>query len=122
MQCEPLEVVDTLAWKSANPALVTTHATLDDVYGVAVSGDFICAAEWIYGLEVIRIAEPTVPPAPASSLYPGSSVGSVAVAGDYAYLANFDRGLTIFDISSPNNPNEVRTVDTGNESVAVAVR
>ncbi len=84
------------------PVVVGECSTTWRVYEVAVSGDYLYAADGVC-LTVVDISDPTSPFVVATC---GESWSAqyVKVVGDYAYVGAVTDGFRVVDISDPTNP------------------
>lgn len=78
---------------------------------LAVSGNYVYAAQGSYGLRVVNISNPGSPVGGVNRDTSAHAYG-VAVAGGHVYLADSTNGLRIYGISSPAAPNEIYVYDT----------
>ncbi len=86
------------------------------VYGLAVSGNFVFCCERTKGLEVVNVANPA---SPTSQGQPYRRNGTYAYEhaianGTHLYLAAHGDGVEIVDISNPQQLQHVGGVKTGN--------
>ena len=79
-----------------------------------VTGDFF------YGIQVINIADPTVPVEAGYYETSGEPLG-VAVAGDHAYVTDESGGLRIVSVTDPNMPTEVGRYEVSGYAYDVAI-
>ncbi len=107
------DTVNTTAWwdtVAGEVKLLPFEITLagaydmpDEARGVAISGDYAYVADWLSGLQVIDISDPTSLTLAGSYNTIGTAV-DVAISGDHAYVADGYPGLQVIDISNPAGP------------------
>lgn len=95
-----------------NPLLVSEVAGDLHVKGIALYGEFVCAASESLGLFAIDLRDPLRPSVLAQNELKGKhQLYSLAIAGSFAIAGGRERDdlfttTTIFDISDPFNPRE----------------
>ena len=72
------------------------------VMDVFVSGSYAYVVDWVSGLLIINISDPSNPMLVGSNDMPGAAM-DVVVSGNYAYVAGLD-DITIFDVTNPAIP------------------
>src|SRR5687767_6889753 len=109
-------VVRILNARDINPVLLSTvrpptgGATMD----VAVSSNFVFAAEGEKGLLILDVSNPSNPQQVGSVDTPGLAT-AVVVSGDIALIADGMAGLQIIDVSNRTAPRIVSEYDTPGE-------
>jgi len=88
--------------------------------GVFKAGDFVYVSDYDMGLQILNVADPTLPTLVGTYNTP-SSAWAVAVAGNYAYIADWANGLEIVDISAPTTPTYVGNYNTFGYATHVVV-
>jgi len=113
----------------ANPVRVGDYDTggSAQAQGVAVAGSHAYVTgwhqgetNWINGLQVINVTDPTNPMRVGGYDSSANTVG-VAVIGNHTYLAGGEAGLQVIDVSNPANPLRVGGYNTGGWAEGVAV-
>jgi len=104
-----LSIVQIANTKS--PTIEGNHDSYDEGYGVCVEGNYAFLADFLAGLTVFDITDPTMPTRVGFYLPPDYTF-DVAVSGNYAFLACFSAGVVVVDISDPRNPSWVDTCNT----------
>jgi hypothetical protein len=91
----------------------------DTAYSVAVSGDLVYVADYVHGLRVISVANPTNP----VEVGHNDSLGFLCVAakGDYAYVGSDEDGLYVVSAADPAHPVEVGWCNTHEWAYSIAV-
>ncbi|MFN8179231.1 MAG: T9SS type A sorting domain-containing protein [bacterium] len=88
----------------ASPTVAGSLATGDNVWRLAVSGDYAFLARWSSGgFFVVDLSNPAAPFLAATYDTPDSG-RDIAVAGNYAYVADWSGHLRIVNISNPSAP------------------
>jgi hypothetical protein len=104
----------------ANPVPAGTYSVGSGSAGdIFISGDYLFAAAYSGGLEVVDISDPASPFLAGNYATP-LIVQSVSVSGDYAYLAGEDSLLAI-DISDPANPDSIGEYSTPGKAMQAVV-
>ncbi|UCF04573.1 MAG: T9SS type A sorting domain-containing protein [bacterium] len=107
----------------ANPTVLDTYEANATWFTFTPFGEygFICAGD--LGVQVVRIAEPVLPPELASSYTSTYLPWGITISGDYAYLANQpgSSDLQVLDISDPTNPILAGSCNTPDGSFEIAV-
>ncbi|WOO40306.1 hypothetical protein [Rubellicoccus peritrichatus] len=76
---------------------------------VFVSGNYAYVANWLDGLRIYDISDPTNPQSVGHIDDGNDTAQGIVVTGNYAYLSADDDGVRIYDVSDPTNPTFVRT-------------
>ena len=105
---------------SLNVRYIGSCSTADWAWDVAVSGDYAYVADFLAGLCVISVANPTHPDTVGHLDTPDRALG-VAVSDGYAYLAVEDSGLLVISVADPAHPVAVGRFDTPGVAIGVAV-
>lgn len=87
---------------------------------VTISGNYAFVADYVSGLQVIDISNPSAPQITGSVNTPNYAY-CVAVSGFYAYVADSASGLQVIDVSNPANPQIIGSADTPDTARGVAV-
>lgn len=77
--------------------------TIGSAEDVCVVGDYAFVSDWLYGLRIIDISNPSNPILVGSCALPASPY-NVRVEGDYAYVADMLCGLQVVNITDPTTP------------------
>jgi len=87
---------------------------------IALAGDYAYVADYLSGLQVIDISDPTSPTI-AGSYDTQDYATFTALAGDYAYVTDWTSGLQVIDISDPTSPTLAGSYDTPGSAIGVAL-
>ena len=99
---------------------IGTYDTTGYAYGVEVVGNYAYVADWISGLQIINISNPTAPSLAGTYDTTGYARG-VQVVGNYAYVADYTLGLQIINISNPAAPSLIGSYYTTGLAMGVEV-
>jgi hypothetical protein len=90
------------------------HTNMVVVYGMALQGNYLYAANGQRGLYILNVSDPANP----IIVYPPSPTFAdtecVALQGNYAFVGSAESGLTVYDVSDPSNPTLIGTGTGGN--------
>ncbi len=116
-------LISTLAWgqDSLNVTKVGEISFWENLYEIAVSGNFAYAMAGNLGVRVIDISDPQNPVEVGWCNTP-ESVCEIVIDSTFAYIADGPSGLSILDLSNPTNPIRVGFCDTPGMSNDLAVR
>jgi hypothetical protein len=89
----------------ANPTEVGFLSTPDIVGGMAVSGQYACAADGGEVL-VVSVADPASPSIVATCDTSATAVSDVAISGGYAYAIDFFQGLEVISLATRRTPSK----------------
>jgi hypothetical protein len=107
----------------AHPTLVgQTEPFPSLVINIAVTGDYAYVANWLGGVQIVRIADPAHPVRVAT--FNAAQAGGeydVAVAGSYLYVANGAADLHVVDVSDPGHPVEKAALALPGQSFGVTL-
>jgi hypothetical protein len=92
------------------------------VINIAVAGDYAYVANYVGGVQIVRIADPAQPAwiATFDAVQTGSEF-DVAVAGAYLYVANGAADLRVVDVSDPAHPTEKAALALPGQSMGVTL-
>lgn len=91
----------------SSPALVGKTPSLpDDVYDIALAGNYAYVTCGESGLRIINVANPAAPVEVGFIDTPGDAYG-IAVSDTFAYVADENGGLRVINVSNPAAPVEV---------------
>ena len=102
------------------PSIIGNFDAPSDAHCIAVAGNLALMGDYIHGLHVLDISEPSSPDLVSTIETPGHAL-DVAIAGDLVFVADYGSGLTVLDISDPSNPAVVGNCDTPGIARAVTV-
>jgi hypothetical protein len=88
--------------------------------GVFVQGDYAYIADWMRGLDVVRISDPHNPVHVARRAPIGNGI-DVIVEGNYAYVTMKRGGLHVFDVSDPTNPIAIGSIKAESDKEDLAL-
>lgn len=103
------------------PVVVESYETGNKMWGIAVAGDNVYAADFDGSLLVVNVADPVVPPVCRGESGTPGDAHDVAVSGDHVFIADGVSGLQVVDIVDPRNPLLVGGVSTLDEACGVSV-
>jgi hypothetical protein len=103
------------AQDSENVDLLGSTHKWDEVYGVAVDGDFAYLATSGTGLAIVDISNPSQPM--LVTQFDEERCEGVAVGNGHAFLATKDDGMVVLDVNDPFNPIFVTRYGAGNDEL-----
>ena len=109
------------AFSIANPELPLPVGWLDSAtYGsdVVASSEFVYVADYLEGLHVISVDDPSRPEEVGGFALPGLT--SLDISGSTAYLCGPD-GLVLVDVADPARPSEIGRVELSERAEAAAI-
>jgi hypothetical protein len=87
-----------------NPQGVDCYTTPGTAWKVCLAGEYAFVADNTFGLHIVDIADPVLPPIPIAVCSEVGGARSLSVDGNIAYMTSDDVGLAAVDISNPRNP------------------
>ena len=116
----PRLVVVDVSTPSSPTVLGMSYIMPDAIWGLAVSGNYVYAATYSGGLQIVNVSNPASPVRVGEYDTPGYAHG-VAVSGNYAYVADDYCGLQIINVSNPASPTLASTYDSPGTAFGVAI-
>ena len=120
-ESEGLRIIRISPFKEAVQLYLTGFCpTPGKAEDVVVSGDFAFVADGEMGVQIINMANKTIPVIVGACDTPGLASG-VFVSGNYAFIADGDMGMSVVDITNKTAPVRTASIDTPGVAGKVAV-
>jgi len=104
-----LEILDISNLANITKVGVYNTTTADQIWTVALKGDFAYLAAEDNGLVIVNVSDPSQPEE-VGSFTSNLRATDIALMGSYAFVTNFNETgnpLVIMDVSNPENPIEI---------------
>jgi hypothetical protein len=121
-------ILHTIETSGPTAPMITGSVTIPSGGDVVVSGDYAYVAGGFFGLQLVKISDPTRPQLVSGGLNMSGMAVDLAVSGDYAYVAAYDSGLHVLPsqcestVSIEGNPEDtIRDEEVPSAGLGLAV-